>query len=35
VCIVTFSLAEEPGTLEYLKEQTNALMLDYVVAMRV
>jgi hypothetical protein len=35
VCIVTLSLAEEPGTLEYLKAQTNALMLDYVVAMRV
>ena len=35
VCIVTLSAAGEPGTLEFLKTQTNALMLDYVAAMRV
>jgi hypothetical protein len=33
VCIVIFEASNSPGTFDFLKTQTNALMRDYVVSM--
>jgi hypothetical protein len=35
VCIVILETSNNPGTLNFLKTQTNALMRDYVVAMTI